>query len=233
MKPFTSVRFFCSIAFIFSAQSSLAATTDSVNVVGGDFGVGTDTPAASVHVVRANGDKPSLLLESEGGLVPTAWEIKSNPNTGRLTFKDLNGSTTPFKFQHSAQENLLRIGIVNDSTVDINGHLIVTGNCTEQDGACADYVFEDDYQLRPLVEVQEFINENGHLPNIPSADDMQANGVNIAHISGRLLEKIEELTLYTLQQEESIQELKQLIHSQSEIIKAQKDRMNEIELKIE
>ncbi len=233
MKRINPAPVVCSILFLFGAQASIAATTDSVNVVGGDLGVGTDTPTASVHVVRANGDKPSFVLESEGGQTPTAWEIKSNPTTGRLTFKDLNGTTTPFKFQNTAQENLLRVGIVNDSTVDINGNLVVTGNCTEQDGACADYVFEDDYELRPLDDVKEFITEHGHLPNVPSADDMQSKGVNIAHLSGRLLEKIEELTLYTLDQEDAIKELKQLIHAQGEIIKAQKDRLHEIELKIE
>lgn len=223
-----------SVAAIVSLNgSALAAATDSINVVSGNMGVGTDTPSASVHILRTNGDKPSLVLESQGGNNPTAWEIKSNPITGRLTFKDLNGTTTPFKFQPTAVENLFRVGIVNNSTVDINGNLIVTGNCTEQDGACADYVFEDDYELRPLSAVKEFIEENGHLPNIPSADDMMKQGVNIAHITGRLLEKIEELTLYTLQQDETIEQMKLHIEKQSSLLEKQSNRLEEITLKIQ
>ena len=91
--------------------------------------------------------------------------------------------------------------------MDINGDLVVTGNCTEQNGACADYVFEEDYNLRALDDLSKYIATNKHLPNVPRAQEIQDNGVNLAHFSGRLLEKIEELTLYTLQQEETIQSL--------------------------
>jgi len=99
---------------------------------------------------------------------------------------------------------LFRVGILGASTVDINGELIITGNCTEQDGACADYVFEPDYELRSLDELDAFIAENRHLPNVPSADEMNQHGVSMTHLSGRLLEKIEELVLYTLEQQNTI-----------------------------
>jgi len=102
---------------------------------------------------------------------------------------------------------------VSNDVVDIAGDLIINGNCSETDGACADYVFEDDYELRTLDQLASFIEENNHLPNIPSADAMAENGVSVAHISGRLLEKIEELTLYTLQQHETIAQLNDRIES--------------------
>ena len=123
------------------------------------------------------------------------------------------GPTTPFKFQPTAVENLFRVGIVADDVVDINGDLEVSGDvtisgqCTEVNGACADYVFEPGYKLRSIDELESFIVQNRHLPNVPSADEMMDNGVNLAHLSGRLLEKIEELTLYTIAQEETINEL--------------------------
>lgn len=68
----------------------------------------------------------------------------------------------------------------------------------------ADFVFADDYQLRPLSEVKAFITENKHLPEIKSAQEMQENGVGINELQIQLLQKIEELTLYILQQEERI-----------------------------
>ena len=71
----------------------------------------------------------------------------------------------------------------------------------------ADFVFADDYQLRPLSEVKTFIQENKHLPEIKSAQEMQENGVGINELQTQLLQKIEELTLYILQQEERIKAL--------------------------
>ena len=62
----------------------------------------------------------------------------------------------------------------------------------------ADYVFEDNYQLIPLEEVQAFIDENGHLPNVPSAENVCKNGIDLGKMDAKLLEKIEELTLYML-----------------------------------
>lgn len=71
----------------------------------------------------------------------------------------------------------------------------------------ADFVFADDYQLRPLNEVKAFIQENKHLPEIQSAKEMQENGVSVSELQTKLLQKIEELTLYILQQEERIKAL--------------------------
>lgn len=73
----------------------------------------------------------------------------------------------------------------------------------------ADFVFSDDYQLRPLSEVKAFIEENKHLPEIKSAREMQENGVSVNELQTQLLQKIEELTLYLIQQEQTIQELRQ------------------------
>lgn len=63
----------------------------------------------------------------------------------------------------------------------------------------ADFVFEDDYNLRPLDEVEAFVKENKHLPEIAPAAEMQANGVNQSEMNQKLLQKIEELTLYMIE----------------------------------
>ena len=69
----------------------------------------------------------------------------------------------------------------------------------------ADWVFEDDYHLRPLSEVAHFIQENKHLPEIPSAEEFRKNDLKVSEMTNRLLQKIEELTLYTIAQEEQLQ----------------------------
>ena len=71
----------------------------------------------------------------------------------------------------------------------------------------ADFVFDESYNLRPLSEVKEYIQTNQRLPEIPSAAEMQENGVNMNELQMQLLQKVEELTLYIIQQEQRIQEL--------------------------
>ncbi len=70
-----------------------------------------------------------------------------------------------------------------------------------------DYVFKKDYDLLTIDEVQQHIQEKGHLPNIPSAKVMETEGVDLGTMNMKLLEKIEELTLYTIEQENRIKEL--------------------------
>ena len=71
----------------------------------------------------------------------------------------------------------------------------------------ADFVFEDNYKLRPLQEVKSYVQEKHHLPEIPSAKEMQENGMNVNEMVVKLLQKVEELTLYNIQLEERISEL--------------------------
>ena len=62
-----------------------------------------------------------------------------------------------------------------------------------------DYVFEKNYDLRPLTEVEAYINQNKHLPEIPAAKEMEQNGVNLGEMNMMLLKKVEELTLYVIE----------------------------------
>ena len=70
-----------------------------------------------------------------------------------------------------------------------------------------DYVFAEDYALRPLSDVQAFIDANSHLPEVPSEAQIRASGLDMAEMQLVHLKKIEELTLYTLEQEERITRL--------------------------
>ena len=70
-------------------------------------------------------------------------------------------------------------------------------------------MFEEEYKLLPLVEVEQYIKQNSRLPNIPSAKEVEENGVNLGEMQSKLLLKIEELTLYILDLQKQIDELKQ------------------------
>ncbi len=75
----------------------------------------------------------------------------------------------------------------------------------------ADYVFENDYNLMPLKKVEEFIEENKHLPNVPSAEKIAEDGIDIAVMSAKQMEKIEELTLYLIEANKRIEQLEQTV----------------------
>jgi trimeric autotransporter adhesin len=80
----------------------------------------------------------------------------------------------------------------------------------------SDRVFEKNYKLMPLREVAKFINQNHHLPNVPSAQEVVEKGIKMDEMVSKLLEKVEELTLYTIQQQKEIdalrKEIKELKH---------------------
>ncbi|MFT3917827.1 hypothetical protein [Cloacibacterium sp.] len=71
----------------------------------------------------------------------------------------------------------------------------------------ADFVFAEDYHLPKLEAVEKFVTENKHLPEIASAKEMEKQGVNVGEFQIKLLQKIEELTLYIIQQDKRMKEL--------------------------
>ena len=71
----------------------------------------------------------------------------------------------------------------------------------------SDFVFEKDYKLKSLKEIEEFIDKNGHLPEIPNAEEVAQHGIKVGEIQSKLLMKIEELTLYIIKQEKRMNEL--------------------------
>jgi len=75
----------------------------------------------------------------------------------------------------------------------------------------ADYVFEDTYRLPTLEEVEQYIKDHGHLKDIPSAEEVEKNGVELGEMNKLLLQKIEELTLYTIELKKELEELKSKI----------------------
>ncbi|WP_062057763.1 interleukin-like EMT inducer domain-containing protein [Sediminicola sp. YIK13] len=85
-----------------------------------------------------------------------------------------------------------------------------------------DYVFKEDYNLRSLEETQKYIKENGHLPNVPSAKEMEENGVDLGMMNMKLLEKIEELTLYIIDIKNNYQSSIDNLQKQINVLKNEK-----------
>ncbi len=71
-----------------------------------------------------------------------------------------------------------------------------------------DYVFDAGYRLMPLSEVEGYIAENGHLPQMPSAMEVEQEGADLGEMNRLLLQKVEELTLYIIDLQKQIEELK-------------------------
>ena len=111
---------------------------------------------------------------------------------------DVNGTIS--------SHNLLTSGSIGIGTVNTEGYKlavngIIRAKEIKVESDWADFVFKKDYKLPTLKEVETHINENGTLPGIPSEVEVKANGVNLAETNALLLQKIEELTLYTIQQQ--------------------------------
>nr|WP_320120075.1 hypothetical protein [uncultured Marinifilum sp.] len=71
----------------------------------------------------------------------------------------------------------------------------------------ADFVFEDNYKLMKLSELEEFINENRHLPEIPTEKEVEENGISLGEMNSKLLQKVEEQTLYILQLQKQLEDV--------------------------
>jgi hypothetical protein len=90
------------------------------------------------------------------------------------------------------------INVISLNTKDVNFNI----------NNVADYVFDENYDLKSLSEVEAFVKENKHLPGVPSATEIEQNGVSLSQMSNLLLEKVEELTLHLIRLEKENAELK-------------------------
>lgn len=194
----------------------------------GNVGIGVDDPQEKLHVngaIRGNGSYGALQIKTSTGNMELGpmdsgyVRFKTNMSTyhfdrrlllqtGELT------SATKFTFVTNNSTHcmtMLTNGNVGIGTQNPNYKLDVAGTIRANEiivnTTGADFVFAEDYQLRPLSEVKAFIKENKHLPEIKSAQEMQENGIGVNELQTQLLQKIEELTLYIIQQEERIKAL--------------------------
>jgi hypothetical protein len=166
-------------------------------------------PDASVRITASNATgsgigNPSLYINriSEG------LKLEYVPNVLARIANTYVGQSGNLAFATSGYDRLFITGDgnVGVGTTDPKGYkLAVAGQAIAEEivvklqANWPDYVFEKNYNLRPLAEVENFINQNKHLPEVPAAKEMEANGVNLGEMNMLLLKKVEELTLYVIE----------------------------------
>ena len=195
-----------------------------VEVVSGAFSTSGYQDFMGTKVTAILGDdynEYTCFGSARGGMIRGSNEgyliLSGNPNGYGNRNVYINRYTSNGDVIMTAGSGQVGIGVDNpEYKLDVAGtvhanSIIADGNIRASEiivsTTGADFVFADDYQLRPLSEVKTFIQENKHLPEIKSAQEMQENGVGINELQTQLLQKIEELTLYILQQEERIKAL--------------------------
>ncbi len=126
------------------------------------------------------------------------------------------------------------IDIPIDYNLAVNGKIICEEVKVQLFSDWPDYVFNKDYYLPSLYEVYDFIGENGHLKDVPSAEEVKQNGINLGEIQVVLLKKIEELTLYTINQQKIIDtqnsEIREINQKYSTLLKEFSKLKGKIEL---
>lgn len=203
-------------------------STKMVVKTNGNTGIGIAEPNSKLHVngrIQISGTNsyggPMLLF---GGQVnssePGQWGIEyiASGTSGLNFWKPYTSNNFGNYFMYLADNGKVSIGLDPNEVTTYNGDYklyVANGIMTEKVKVAlknttdwADYVFKTNYDLMPLAEVEDFISKNGHLPNVPSAEEVVESGIDVAKMDAKLLEKIEELTLYIIELKKEINELK-------------------------
>ncbi|MNQ57813.1 hypothetical protein D3C85_719820 [compost metagenome] len=176
------------------------------------------------HLVISSG---SVSANSSIGSITWAVPNASNKSVAYLGVITTENSTTTnpgadmvFATKSVSNSNWVEqmrvnsIGNVGIGTTNPTSKLTVAGNINSREvkvtvDAGADFVFENNYNLPSLNYVDKYIQENKHLPEIASAEEMKKDGINLSEMNIKLLQKIEELTLYSIEQNNKIGKLEE------------------------
>ena len=141
----------------------------------------------------------------EKGSIANAIYIKAGGNIGIGTN---NPGTTKLAVNGSVSSSALAVsGAITSTSLSVNGK-ITSKEVEVTLSGWPDYVFDSEYKLKPLSEVEAFIKENKHLPGIKPATEIEKNGLEIGEMNKQLMQKVEELTLYVIQLQKEVDALK-------------------------
>nr|WP_299073826.1 tail fiber protein [uncultured Allomuricauda sp.] len=209
----------------------------------GNIGVGTDNPNSKLEIeslgahytsnaslyVKDLTNRGTIILESVLDQ-PTDFVLKNNNRFSWVMSTRTSSDNYALRFYPSQNGtswlspvlSLETDGNVGIGTTSPDSKLTVKGDIHAEEVKVdlsvpgPDYVFKKDYDLKPLEEVQNYIKAHGHLPNIPSAPEMEKNGIQLGEMNMKLLEKIEELTLYVIELKKENELIKKLISVKNE-----------------
>ena len=192
----------------------------------GNVGIGTSSPEHKLDVVDGN-----VQVRN----VAAGRKIKLDAGNGSI---DLTGGTMQLNRFSTNNISLARGGgsvAVGTLLAPTGYKLAIAGKTITEEVKVQlqtnwpDYVFEKDYNLPTLTEVELHIKEKGHLKNIPSAKEVEKNGFYLGEMDAKLLQKIEELTLYTIEQEKALNAKDVKLRRLEEATEKLKERLSKIE----
>ncbi len=206
-----------------------------VSTISGNVGINTTNPQEKFQIGNSytfhdGGHKvigflhvPSVNIDLDA--TKYSAEIRFDPTLGNLRL----GTSSSLTGNPNTHFSINKNGNIGIGTTSPDSKLTVAGKIHSQEvkvtvNAGADFVFENNYELPTLNEVETYIHKNKHLPEIASAEEMERDGIYLAEMNIKLLQKIEELTLYTIQQQKDIESLKSL-KTKFEILQAEIERL--------
>ena len=201
----------------------------------GNVGIGTDAPKYPLTVKgiinsEANGDYYGAWFGGESRTnkpsvnVGAWWNNKGSIywDSNKMFFRTQVSSTESYEANLVLNRGSVGIGTANpDAKLAVKGDIHAEEVKVDLNVPGPDYVFDEDYDLPSLEELQNYIRENRHLPEVPSAKEMEANGIDLGEMNLLLLKKVEELTLHLIEHQK-------IMNDQYEKIETLESVLNEL-----
>lgn len=206
------------LTFVYEADNEIRiyinGELDGTVSVGSYGDISNTLPTVFGASVAASGiiNKPSSLSQFYKGKLDDIMIFDRVLSSSEITgIFNTQGSQSYANIWQQGENNIFYEGKVSVGTSSVpenfdfavDGKIITKEINVTLDG-WADFVFNNNYILKDLEEVESFINKYNRLPEIPSEDEVIQNGINLGEMNAKLLQKIEELTLYTIEQQKKI-----------------------------
>jgi hypothetical protein len=192
----------------------------------GNVGVGLMAPTQKLEVnggILLNAENVAIGIDAQAnarlGFIKKfgSWPVIASDNATPIVFSQTNqigihtniaGATVTERMRIEVNGNV-GIGTTSpDQKLTVNGTIHSKEVKVDMSVPGPDYVFEKDYDLPSLIELESYIRQNKHLPEVPSSKDMEKDGINLKEMNLILLKKMEEMTLHMIEMKKEINELK-------------------------